>query len=300
MPNGIEGNLSKPLVIMTVKRLAVSPTNFARFASVIVVLLCSSCVGKNSVEFTTTSKPDYTLNQTPIPLNTPLTTTTPVLIETQTLPSLPEGVSTLTVYNYETGKDEVLSPTFDEEMDTYVWKNSKDEVRRFLDIETGHIFAQTESVRDNLIYQIDTEFGWEADLTEFTKKNKGYSPAALSYLYMLQNDYSSTITVFGENTKLVFKIVHGSYDDIVDKSKISSIKDREEPNLQMSFFRPTYNAKYDSYFFTTYLNYDHIRVNDAIGGYTQDMLNGCLTNNFPSGDFPVGVLDLPISKKPIQ
>jgi hypothetical protein len=220
--------------------------------------------------------------------------------ETKIFPSLPEGVSTMTVYNYETGKDETLSPTFDEEMDTYVWKNQKGEIRRFLDKETGHIFAQTESARDNLIYQIDTEFGWEADLTQFAKKNKKYSPAALSYLYMLQNSYPDVITVFGENTKLTFKIVHGSYDDVVDKSKISSIKDREEPNLQMSFFWPIYNARYDGYLFATYLNYDHIKVNDAIRGYTQDMLNGCLTSNFSSSSLPIGVLDLPIPKKIIK
>ena len=81
---------------------------------------------------------------TPTPTLTPTKTPTPLPTPTKTPPAKPENVHDLTVYNYITGNDEVLSPIFDKGMATWVWKNGNGEIRRFLDLETGHIFAQTE------------------------------------------------------------------------------------------------------------------------------------------------------------
>jgi hypothetical protein len=223
--------------------------------------------------------------------------------ETQILPSLPEGVSNLTVYNYETGKDEVLSPTFDESMDTYVWKNEKGEVRRFLDKETGRVFSQTESVKNQIIYQIDTGFGYEADLTGLFTPPDRYNSLGYQYLSMMWYKYPNSIKGLNENTKLVLKINHGKYDDVIDKTKISSVKDLGNEGTEMIFFWPVYDEKKNVLSLETFLRFDFFVGKDAIRVYTAYMLNYCPTSNVPFNsitDLPIGVLDPTIPKKPTQ
>lgn len=183
-------------------------------------------------------------------------------------------------------------------MATWVWKNEKGEVRRFLDLESGHIFSQTESVRDGLIYQIDTDFGWEADLTQLTEGNKNYSPAGYSYLYIMWDAYPNVINEFNENTKLIFKIVHGSYEDIPDKSKVSSSKDFGNSGTGIDFLWPVYDEKNNIQTLTMYLNNDYLGKETAIQIYTEYMLNYCTTTN-PYQSVAIGTLG-DISRKFIQ
>jgi hypothetical protein len=210
------------------------------------------------------------------------------------------GVDDLKVYNYETGQDEVLAPVFNEGMATWVWKNEKGEVRRFLDLETGHIFAQTESIKQQVIYQIDTEFGWEADLTQFNSNlHEGYMKIGYQYLWMINQAYPGVLNKLNDNTMIILKIVHGDYDDIVDKSKISSSEDPGSSATGIDFLWPAYDKKNNAYTLTMYLHFDYLRKNNkSICIYSGYMLNYCPTSD-PFANF-IGTINGDVPKKPIQ
>ncbi len=224
--------------------------------------------------------------------------------ETQILPSLPEGVSDLTVYNYETGKDEVLSPTFDESMDTYVWKNEKGEVRRFLDKETGRVFSQTESVKNQIIYQIDTGFGWEADLTETDASyDDKYASAGTAYLRMVDETYPGVLTGFDENTKVIFKIGQDDFDNIAKRDGISQTGSINNNKVnRLAFFWPVHDKNHNSYTLKVEVekNKDFLTKNPhELVFYTQYMVNFCLTSGPPAAIQVGNVGGAPL-KKPIQ
>jgi len=174
-----------------------------------------------------------------------------------------------------------VDPVFDKYMDTWVWKNEKGEVRRFLDLETDRVFSQTESVKQQIIYQVDTDFGWEADLTQFNSDFfEGYERIGRQYLRGINDAYPGVVYKSNDYTKLVLKIVHGNYDDIADKNKVSSIKDLGSGGTEMSFFWPVYDKKTNTYTLKTYLQHDYLSRKNAISFYTSHMLSGCPTTNY--------------------
>jgi len=225
--------------------------------------------------------------------------------EAKIFPTLPEGVSDLTVYNYETGKDEVLLPVFDENVNTWVWKNGDREIRRFLDLKTGHIFSQTASVgqhnqprNQRIIYQVDTDFGWEADLSNIDKTPKDYTPTGLQYLVEIQENFSGIINVAGSRTTITFKIVHGSYDDIADKSKVSYSLNNGTIMAE-NFFWPVYDPKNNTYILKEYLASDYVLTKDPVRAYIQGLLNWCPTANPPERPVILPVVTN-VPKKSIQ
>jgi hypothetical protein len=267
-------------------------------AFVVLISLLSACSPSSTSTPTLSSATPPTVAPTEAIAPTETIIPTKTATPTPERPALPEGVSNLTVYNYETKKDEILSPIFDESISTWVWKNVKGEVRRFLDPETNRVFAQTEAPYDQLIYQIDKDFGWEADLTNIDKISGG-TPVASGYLHNIFDYYPETVNQGNAQTKLIFKIVHGSYDDIIDKSKVSSIRSPGYPDTEMSFFWPVYDEKNNTYTLTTYLNFDYMKVKEAIQSYSIYMLNQCPISFFPD-KYTIGTVIVSIPKKSIQ
>ncbi len=267
-----------------------------RFFSITLILLLAACANPTLSQ---TRNPEPTLTSTPKP--------TPLPTPTETPPPKPANVHDLTVYNYETKKDEIISPTFDKDMNTWVWKNSIGEVRRFIDIETGHIFAQTASVgqynqpeNQRIIYQVDTGFGWETDLANIDKIPKGHTATGQQYLGDIWNLYPNTVGAGNSETKLIFKIVRGGYDDIADKSRISFSLENSDISLREIFLFPAYNPKNNTYVLTGFYSMPPSLVGQfTIPSLTDDLLNRCPTSN-PPKIYPIGVVDVKIPKKAIH
>ena len=171
-----------------------------------------------------------------------------------------------------------IDPVFDVNLKTWVWKNTNGEVRRILDPKTGHIFAQTKSSYGNLIYQVDIEFGWEADFTEVDASFNGeYSQIGYDYLWDLKNHFPNVFSRPIDNSKLVFKIVHGYYEDIVDKTSFSSSKDPGNPDTGIDFLWPAFDEKNNVYTLTAYLHFDYLGIEYSPTLFLRYMLNYCPT-----------------------
>jgi len=286
-----------------------------RFFSLTLILLLVACAASTPVQTSTpaptltptsTPTPEPTLTSTPIPTTLPTSMPTPFPTPTEIPPAMPKNVHDLTVYNYETQKDEVISPTFNKDMNTWVWKNGKGEVRRFIDLENGHIFAQTESVgqynqpeNQRIIYQVDTYFGWEADLTNIDKIPTGNTAVGSQYIAAIHEHFPGIINISNSQTSITFEIVHGSYDQITDKSKISS---RESytyggPIAKNTFFWPIYDPKNNTYILKIYMTADLIKDPEPIRYYTEDMLNLCPVSN--GLNFPIVTVNIKIPKNPL-
>ena len=272
-----------------------------RFLSLTLILLLAACAAPTPAP---TPTPEPTLTPIPIPTKTP----TPLPTPTETPPAMPANVHDLTVYNYETKKDEVISPTFDRDINTWVWKNGKGEVRRFFDLETGHIFAQTASVgqynqpaNQHIIYQVDTDFGWEADLTNIDKLPKGTS-IGLQYLWDIGDHYPNLLGLDNYDVKLILKIVHGGYDDIADKSRISQTSMKGDKRYEQPFLWPVHDKKNNTYVLTTYMVSEYTKNDhDEIIELTEFLLNYCPTSNFvPYNKTVIRAGGIGIPKKPIQ
>ena len=106
---------------------------------------------------------------------------------------------------------------------------------------------------------------------------------------MIYNIYPDSINGLNENTKLILKIVRGSYNDITNKSQVSSIRDLDNPGTEMSFFWPVYDKKNNTQTLKTYLHFDFLlKSPTAINSYTGYILNYCPTNNPPEEKLPIG------------
>lgn len=258
---------------------------------ILFLIVSSGCAAIASNQPTITPFPSST--------STPSATSTPSPTPTPTQPVPPDGVGDLVVYNYDTGEDETISPTFDVEMDTWVWKNSKGEVRRFLDKETSHVFSQTESVNEKIIYQIDTYFGWEADLTETDAAyDEKYLSAGTSYLSMIDETYPGVLTGFDGNTKVIFKIGQDDFNNIAKKDGISQLIVEKKS----AFFWPVHNKNNNTYILAVYIEKDDViapRNSYEIGIYTHYLLNYCFTSDLSSAAIIGNVGGLP-QKKTIQ
>jgi len=268
------------------------------YCILMVLFILAACVPPQEVDHAATATQETTATTEPTSTWTPEPTLTPLPAPTETLPAMPENVHDLTVYNYETKKDEIINPTFDKDMNTWVWKNTSGEIRRFLDLETGHVFAQTESVKQQIIYHVDLGFGWEADLTNIDKIPDNFNKTGLQYIWEMGNNYPDKVNLSNYDMRLILKIVHGSYNEITDKSKVS-FSLNNGTIMGENFFWPIYDQKNNTYILKEYLATDWVLVKDPIRAYTQGLLNWCPTVNPPEE-----VLILPVSaivpKKPIQ
>ena len=216
----------------------------------------------------------------------------------------PENIKPMEVYNYTTGKTETLSPIFDKDMNTWVWKNSIGEIRRFLDPETGHVFSQTASVgqhnqpkNQRIIYQVDTDFGWEADLANIDKLPRGV--VGLQYLVDIHDHFPEIINFANPQTTITFKIISG-HDDIADKNRISFSYKNSAIDTTIFYLFPVYDKKNNTYVLTELFSAPPSIINQfTLLSITADMLNRCPTSS-PPEKFPIGAVDVIIPKKPIQ
>ena len=103
--------------------------------------------------------------------------------------------------------------------------------------------------------------------------------------------------------RLILKIVHGRYDDIADKSRISLTSMKGDKRYEQPFLWPVYDQKNNTYVLATYMVSDYLakQTSDEIHLLTQYVLNYCPTSIFtPPKEAKIGVVADEIPKKPIQ
>ncbi|NMC30446.1 MAG: hypothetical protein GYA45_10280 [Pelolinea sp.] len=190
-------------------------------------------------------------------------------------PALPEGVWGLPVGNDELRIFETLYPVFDENFmgGTWVWRDQRGDIRRYLDPETKHLFARGQSDWDRLIMDIDLDFnqepllrGWEVNRINMTDRRADGVLRAISQLfgasYLSQMGIDPTDPELYEySTWIVYRIVSGSPTNDMQNLVRSS-----EGNY--TALVPYYDQENNQFVFTLYVNEDWKGGSDGLRDYT--------------------------------
>jgi len=210
-------------------------------------------------------------------------------LTTTATPALPEGVWSLPIYDHaDDNHNSVfssLAPTFDENFmgGTWIWKDQRGDIRRYLDPETKHLFARGQSDWDRVIVDIDLGFGYEPimrfyengrinALTSFSAAAFRNMAATFGQDYLTQQGVILTNpeSVYGYSSWLVYRIIQGDQSDIQDQGRINGI---EGTNI---YLKPYYNSSNDQFVFTLYSSGVWVGGRIGLMDYTNNMFWHCL------------------------
>jgi len=193
--------------------------------------------------------------------------------------------------------DEVkTNPEIDPNRNTWVWRNRQGEIRRLLDPHSQHILARTSAPLDFLIYEIDLELGWEANLTNILHYG-AHAPFGSSYLRLLSAKYPQLFPDLDKETSIVFRIMLG---DTIYSSNQNQISHAGEAlkGIQAIFLKPIFQVEANEYVFTMILPSVRPAQRISINTYTDWMLNYCINSTYPQN--PSGAWGIEIYKHPIR
>lgn len=207
--------------------------------------------------------------------------------ETQVLPALPENVWSLPIVNSDHSGFENITPTFDEGFmgGTWVWRDQRGDVRRYLDPETNHLFARGQSDWDRVIVDVDLNFGYEP----LARSYENYSINSMTsfsavvfrsiagtfgqdYLTQLGVIQTNPESLYGYSSWLVYRIVQGGQSNIQNQNQINNA---EGNNI---YLEPHYNNNSDQFVFTLYINGSWTGGQQGLREYTNNMYWHCLPN----------------------
>jgi hypothetical protein len=181
-------------------------------------------------------------------------------------------------------------------LNTWIWRDKKDNIRRLLDPLTRHLLARTSVADDRLTYDIDYVFRWEVNLVNYDFYT-AHAPFGTAYIKLLKSKYPAVFSEADEKTGIVFRILQASSSEVPISSQITTLLDGGT-ETERFFIKPVYLPSTNEYVLTMGLKIDFLTRKGAINSYTEEMLNHCASSMYPSN--PSGSWGIEVYKHTIK
>jgi hypothetical protein len=211
-------------------------------------------------------------------------------IPTPTNPSLPPDLASLKIDGIKTNAE------MDPRLNTWVWRDKKNVIRRLLDPLTNHLLARTSVAFDRLTFDIDYAFKWEVNIVNYANYG-AHAPFGSAYIQILKLKYPLSFPQADENTGIIFRIIQSGFEEIPDPALVSYSAELGTEK-EMAFLRPVYNPETNEYVFYLFLRTDYLTKKGAINTFTDWMLNYSLNLVYPQN--PTGTWGIELYKHTIK
>jgi hypothetical protein len=208
----------------------------------------------------------------------PTTTSIPTP-EASATPVLPEGVWSLPVVNSDHSGFENITPVFDGSFmgGTWVWRDQRGDIRRYLDPETKHLFARGQSDWDRVIIDIDLNLErepavryWEQHRINSTERWADVVLRSITQAFGTNFLSQTGITPtnpeipYEYSTWIIYRIISGSPSNNLQ----DQINSSEGNNTILS---ASYNQLNNQFVFTLYVNNSWIGGDSGLRQYSDFM-----------------------------
>jgi hypothetical protein len=204
---------------------------------------------------------------TPFQPNLQATATNDLVSTTPDSPSLPVAYQDLKIDGYKTTVE------FSPELNTWIWKDKKGNIRRLLDLFSGHLLARTYIPEDRLAYEIDYAFKWEVNLVNYDIYST-HAPFGSAYIKLLKNKYPEILSLASDQTGIVFRILQIKVNELPSNAQVITLLDAGTERERF-FLKPIYLSSSNEYILSMGLANDFLTRKGAINTYTEEMLNYC-------------------------